>query len=66
MGYKPYSDVMKTYEEYISETHQDIRKAIRAYNALPDTIPTQVKKDIWKALVEGLNLVQNEMAKIPS
>jgi hypothetical protein len=57
---------MKTYEEYITETHQDIRKAIRAYNALPDTIPTQVKKDIWKALVEGLNLVQNEMAKIPS
>lgn len=57
---------MKTYEEYISETHEDIRKAIRAYGELPDTIPAQVRKDIWKALVEGLNLVQSEMAKIPS
>jgi hypothetical protein len=48
------------------QTHQDIRTAIRAYDKLPDTVPTQVKKDIWKALVEGLNLVQNEMANIPS
>ncbi len=66
MPNKPYSEDMKPYETYISETHQDIRKAIRAYQALPDTIPTEVKKDIWKALVEALNLVQTEMAKIPS
>jgi hypothetical protein len=57
---------MSDYETYIMQTHQDIRTAIRAYDKLPDTVPTQVKKDIWKALVEGLNLVQNEMANIPS
>lgn len=57
---------MSDYEKYIMQTHQDIRTAIRAYNQLPDTVPTQVKKDIWKALVEGLNLVQNEMANISS
>ncbi len=57
---------MSDYETYITQTHKDIRTAIRAYHALPDTIPTQVKKDIWQALVEALNLVQNEMAKIPS
>ena len=57
---------MSDYETYISQTYKDIRTAIRAYHALPDTIPTQVKKDIWQALVEALNLVQNEMAKIPS
>lgn len=66
MPNKPHTGGMTKYETYITETHQDIRKAIRAYQALPDTIPTQVKKDIWKALVEGLNLVQTEMAKIPS
>ena len=52
------------YEEYIVQTHQDIRNAIKAYALLPDSVPTEVKKDIWKALVEGLNLVQNEMAKV--
>ena len=57
---------MSDYETYITQTHQDIRTAIRAYHPLPDTVPNQVKKDIWQALVEGLNLVQNEMAKIPS
>ena len=53
---------MTDYETYITETYRDIRKGIRAYQALPDTIPTEVKKDIWKALVEALNLVQSEMA----
>lgn len=57
---------MSDYETYITQTHQDLRTGIRAYNELPDTIPVQVRRDIWKALVEGLNLVQNEMAKIPS
>jgi hypothetical protein len=54
------------YEEYIFQTHQDIRNAIKAYALLPDSVPTEVKKDIWKALVEGLNLVQNEMSNIPA
>ena len=57
---------MSDYETYITQTHQDIRTAIRAYNELPDTVPTQVKQDIWKALAEALNLVQNEMLKITS
>jgi hypothetical protein len=57
---------MSDYETYITQTHLDIRTAIRAYKALPDTVPNQVKKEIWQALVEALNLVQNEMAKIPS
>ena len=57
---------MSDYETYITQTHQDIRTGIRAYNAWPDTIPVQVRRDIWKALVEGLNLVQTEMSKIPS
>lgn len=62
--YYPHNEGMSNYETYITQTHQEIRTAIRAYEALPDTVPTQVKKDIWKALVEALNLVQNELVKI--
>jgi hypothetical protein len=54
------------YETYIMQTHQEIREAIRAFDGLPESTPAEVKKAIWKALCEGLNLVQNEMAKIPS
>lgn len=55
-----------TYNEYIETTHKEIREAIRAFDKLPDSTPPEAKKAIWKALVEGLNLVQNEMANIPS
>jgi hypothetical protein len=57
---------MSDYETYITQTHQNIRTAIRAYHELPDSIPLQVRRDIWQALVEALNLVQNEMSKITS
>jgi hypothetical protein len=50
-----------TYSEYIETTHKEIREAIRAFDELPESTPAEIKKAIWKALVEGLNLVQNEM-----
>ena len=65
MPNKGYIGVM-SYEEYIIQTHLDIRKAIEAYKMLPDLIPAQVKKDLWQGIVEALNLVQNEMAKLPA
>ena len=55
-----------SYEEYIIQTHLDIRKAIEAYKMLPDLIPAQVKKDLWQGIVEALNLVQSEMTKLPA
>jgi hypothetical protein len=53
-----------TYNEYIETTHTEIREAIRAFDSLPDSTPAEAKKAIWKALVEGLNLVQNEMRNL--
>ncbi len=53
-----------TYSDYIQTTHTEIREAIRAFGELPESTPAEVKKAIWKALVEGLNLVQNEMLNL--
>ena len=49
------------YNKYIETTYKEIREAIRAYDKLSPCTPDEVKKAIWKALVEGLNLVQNEI-----
>jgi hypothetical protein len=51
------------YEQYIETTHKEIREAIVAFDNLPKSTPAEVKNAIWKALVEGLNLVQNELIK---
>lgn len=53
-----------TYSEYIETTHTEIRAAVRAFDKLPASTPKEVKDAIWKALVEGLNLVQNEMLNL--
>lgn len=53
-----------TYSDYIQTTHEEIREAIRAFDGLPESTPAEVKKAIWKALCEGLNLVQNEMLNL--
>lgn len=53
-----------TYNDYIQTTHTEIREAIRAFDGLPESTPAEVKKAIWKALCEGLNLVQNEMLNL--
>lgn len=53
-----------TYNDYIETTHTEIRAAIRAFDNLPEDTPKEVKDTIWKALVEGLNLVQNEMRNL--
>ena len=54
---------MSDYEKYIVSTYKEIREAIRVFDELPKETPAEVKKAIWKALVEGLNLVQNEIVR---
>lgn len=55
---------MSDYEKYIVSTYKEIREAIRVFDNLPKETPVEVKKAIWKALVEGLNLVQNEIMRL--
>lgn len=55
---------MSDYETYIVSTHKEIREAIRVFDNLPNETPAEVKKAIWKALVEALNLVQNEIIRM--
>lgn len=55
---------MSDYEKYIVSTYKEIRMAIRVFDNLPKETPTEVKQAIWKALVEGLNLVQNEIVRL--
>jgi hypothetical protein len=55
---------MDKYSEYIQTTYKEIREAVRAYDKLSPCTPDEVKKAIWKALVEAHNLVQNEMLNL--
>lgn len=55
---------MSDYNKYIETTYKEIREAIRVFDNLPKETPEEVKKAIWKALVEGLNLVQNEVVRL--
>ena len=55
---------MSDYEKYIVSTYKEVREAIRVFDNLPKETPAEVKKAIWKALVEGLNLVQNEIMRL--
>jgi hypothetical protein len=55
---------MSDYEKYIVSTYKEVREAIRVFDNLPKETPAEVKKAIWKALVEGLNLVQNEIVRL--
>lgn len=63
MANKPHTGHMN-YEQYIETTYKEIREAIQAFYRLPEETPEEVKKAIWKALVEGLNLVQNEIVRL--
>jgi hypothetical protein len=60
MANKPHTGYVD-YNKYIETTYKEIREAIQAFYDLPKETPEEVRKVIWKALVEGLNLVQNEI-----
>lgn len=51
---------MSDYNQYIQTTYKEIREAICVFDNLPKETPEEVRK----ALVEGLNLVQNEIVRL--